>query len=279
LIPGVYTLYGCLVPQDLKRNDPPPVFYWTYEPADTDTIATFCVEEGTDPPVPIDPVNCGVKAGFPAENLPDPEFFLPDPSGEYFLFKLLAYTDNGEEKTATYEQKVCHSGIDGYNMGDPDVPDGIICVDKPSKVEITSEATLEFTNIESEATNTINGDQTCTNCADPWDFLSFMADGEVVVDPLRILNPSGDPIADVTMTSESNPIPAPLGIKSSNQAHRNSDTALDLRLFIYREAVLAALFGGGPCVEGDVPVRLEGVLDGDPGDRWQSFTTLSVNCK
>lgn len=285
LIPGVYTLYGCEVP-DLKPNDPPPVFYWTYEwVSDDDPENPFCVDEETGEVIP--PENCGVKAGFPSEKLPDQDFFLLGPDDRYFLFTLLAYTDDGVEKTATYEQKVCHSGIDGYNMGDPTTPDGIICLDKRSKVAITSEATLEFTNIESEATNTINGDQTCTNCADPWDFLSFTVmnddEEEVVVDPLRILNPgeNPDPIATVYMRrlgAEFDQVQ--MVIKGFNTGFRNNDTAPDLRLFLNREKVLEALFGpGGTCVEEATTVRLEGILDGDPADRWQSFTTLNVNCK
>jgi len=236
---GGLETYRCVV----SNGAPKEYWVWHLVPTASDS-SRFCDSNCSG--------QCGVAMGTTDNAKP----------GEYppygIVWQYDQYTKPGDTKPifANFIGNWCHTGSFCLD-------DAITCDIKSAKLDLRTTAQANFTIVEVDTVQTLNGNSTSGNV--PTDFMSTSDSGELLVDPTKI------DLHSITLDDE------PLTVNNSiTGSDRNGDGFNDLRTQISQASYQHALYPDGGCTPGTREIMFRGTFT--DGKAWIGPTTVNVVC-
>jgi hypothetical protein len=180
------------------------------------------------------------------------------PYGIVWQYNQYRDPDNGEILLADFNGNWCHTG--SFCLDDE-----IVCEIKSAKLDLRTYSTANYTIVEVDTVQTLNGNSTSGNV--PTDLLSTAEAGELLVDPTEIDFDNGITV-NGTLVSLT---------VSDMETDRDGDTFPDVRVHIEQADFQKALYPLNDCTPEDAKeVLFKGTFT--DGRVWIGPTTVNVVC-
>ena len=239
-VTGNLETYRCQV----SNGAPKETWVWHLVPV-ADDANKFCDDTCA--------AGCGVAIGTTANAKPGDY-----PYGTVWQYSQYRDPDNYDNiLLADFQGNGCHTG--SFCLADD-----IQCEIKSAKLSLRTDMAANFTIVEVDTVQTVNGNSTSGNV--PTDFLSTTSDGTLLVDPTEV------DTASITING------SPVTILSSTSGDdRNGDGYPDLRTHISQADFQQALYPLNDCVPEEAKaVMFRGTFT--DGRAWIGPTTVDVVC-
>jgi hypothetical protein len=197
---------------------------------------------------------CGVAMGT-TDNAKPGEY---PPYGTVWQYNQYKDPDSGEILLADFNGNWCHTG--SFCLGDE-----VVCEIKSAKLNLRTYSTANYTIVEVDTVQTLNGNSTSGNV--PTDLLSTAEADELLVDPTEIDFEYGISVNNTSVNF----------VVSDTETDRDGDTFPDVRVHIEQADFQKALFPMNNCEPADAKeVLFKGKFT--DGRVWIGPTTVKVVC-